>query len=159
MALYRSAFRLVEGCTKTCQACPPNFQFFRTSFASSKLLSVVVRVLLFAEVCHNTSQIVMCLLACSAPKSNLAKPAVDVLNKAVALFETGIESGSVHLSENMVGPHSAVACRLALTLASLRRRLCVTYTSKRVKQWRKPEAPASSPPRHCERTNSIGSLA
>jgi hypothetical protein len=46
MALYRSAFRLVEGCTKTCQACPPNIQFFRTSFASSKLLSVVVRALL-----------------------------------------------------------------------------------------------------------------
>jgi len=43
MALYRSAFRLVEGCTKTCQACPPNFQFFRTNFASSKVLSVVVR--------------------------------------------------------------------------------------------------------------------
>ena len=45
----------------------------------------------------------MCLLACSAPKSNLAEPALDVLNKAVALFDTGIESGSVHLSENMVG--------------------------------------------------------
>jgi hypothetical protein len=44
MALYRSSFRLVEGCTKTCQACPPNFQFFRTNFASSKVLSVVVRV-------------------------------------------------------------------------------------------------------------------
>ena len=43
MALYRSAFRLVEGCTKTCQACLPNFQFFRTNFASSKVLSVVVR--------------------------------------------------------------------------------------------------------------------
>lgn len=42
MALYRSAFRLVEGCSKTCQACPPNFQFFRTNFASSKVLSVVV---------------------------------------------------------------------------------------------------------------------
>lgn len=45
----------------------------------------------------------MCLLACSAPKSNLARPALDVLNKAVVLFDTGIESGSVHLSENMVG--------------------------------------------------------
>jgi hypothetical protein len=33
----------------------------------------------------------------------LAKPALDVLNKAVALFEAGIESSSVHLSENMVG--------------------------------------------------------
>jgi hypothetical protein len=44
MALYRSAFRLVEGCSKTCQACPPNFQFFRTNFASSKVLSVVVRL-------------------------------------------------------------------------------------------------------------------
>ena len=42
MALYRSAFRLVEGCSKTRQACPPNFQFFRTNFASSKVLSVVV---------------------------------------------------------------------------------------------------------------------
>ena len=42
MALYRSAFRLVEGCSKTCQACPPNFRFFRTNFASSKVLSVVV---------------------------------------------------------------------------------------------------------------------
>jgi hypothetical protein len=51
----------------------------------------------------------MRLLACSAPKSNLAKPALDVLKKAVALFEVGIESGSVHLSENMVGPHSAMA--------------------------------------------------
>jgi len=91
MALYRSAFRLVEGCTKTCQACPPNIQFFRTSFASSKLLSVVI---------------VMRLLACSAPKSNLAKPALDVLKKAVALFEVGIESGSVHLSENMEAVHS-----------------------------------------------------
>jgi hypothetical protein len=29
---------------KTCQACPPNFQFFRTNFASSKVLSVVVRI-------------------------------------------------------------------------------------------------------------------
>lgn len=29
-------------------------------------------------------------------------PALDVLNKAVALFETGIESGSIHLSENIV---------------------------------------------------------
>ncbi|KAI0308382.1 hypothetical protein B0F90DRAFT_166430 [Multifurca ochricompacta] len=86
MALYRSAFRLVEGCSKTCQACPPNFQFFRTNFASSKVLSVVI---------------VMCLLVCSAPKSNLAAPALDVLSKAVALFETGIESGSIHLSENM----------------------------------------------------------
>ncbi|KAI9444607.1 hypothetical protein H4582DRAFT_2070341 [Lactarius indigo] len=86
MALYRSAFRLVEGCSKTCQACPPNFQFFRTNFASSKVLSVVI---------------VMCLLACSAPKSNLAAPALEVLGKAVALFETGIESGSIHLSENM----------------------------------------------------------
>jgi len=44
MALYRSAFRLIEGCTRTCQVCPPNFQFFRTSFSSSKVLSVVVRV-------------------------------------------------------------------------------------------------------------------
>ena len=43
MALYRSAYRLVEGCSKTCQACPPNFRFFRTNFASSKVLSVVVR--------------------------------------------------------------------------------------------------------------------
>jgi len=59
-------------------------------------------------------QIVMCLLACSAPKSNLARPALDVLNKVVALFDTGIESGSMHVSENMVslillsrvtGPH------------------------------------------------------
>lgn len=87
MALYRSAFRLVEGCSKTCQACPPNFQFFRTNFASSKVLSVVI---------------VMCLLVCSAPKSNLAEPALEILGKAVALFETGIESGSIHLSENMV---------------------------------------------------------
>jgi hypothetical protein len=86
MALYRSSFRLVEGCAKTCQACPPNFQFFRTNFASSKVLSVVI---------------VMCLLVSSAPKSNLAMPALDVLNKAVALFETGIESGSIHMSENM----------------------------------------------------------
>ncbi|KAI9455936.1 hypothetical protein BJY52DRAFT_1121559, partial [Lactarius psammicola] len=86
MALYRSAFRLVEGCSKTRQACPPNFQFFRTNFASSKVLSVVI---------------VMCLLVCSAPKSNLAAPALEVLGKAVALFETGIESGSIHLSENM----------------------------------------------------------
>ncbi|KAI0273975.1 fungal-specific transcription factor domain-containing protein [Russula aff. rugulosa BPL654] len=86
MALYRSSFRIVEGCTKTCQACPPNFQFFRTNFASSKVLSVVI---------------VMCLLVSSAPKSNLAMPALDVLNKAVALFETGIESGSIHMSENM----------------------------------------------------------
>ncbi|KAH9964107.1 fungal-specific transcription factor domain-containing protein [Russula dissimulans] len=86
MALYRSAFRLIEGCTRTCQVCPPNFQFFRTSFSSSKVLSVVI---------------VMCLLVCSAPKSNLAMPALDVLNKAVALFETGIEYGSTHLSENM----------------------------------------------------------
>lgn len=45
----------------------------------------------------------MCLLVSSAPKSNLAMPALDVLNKAVALFETGVESGSVHMSENMVG--------------------------------------------------------
>ncbi|KAI0299804.1 hypothetical protein BC826DRAFT_993430, partial [Russula brevipes] len=74
------------GCTKTCRACPPNFQFFRTNFASSKVLSVVI---------------VMCLLVSSAPKSNLAMPALDVLNKAVALFETGIESGSIHLSENI----------------------------------------------------------
>jgi hypothetical protein len=44
MALYRSGFRLVEGCSKTFQACPPNFPFFRTNFASSKMLSVVVRV-------------------------------------------------------------------------------------------------------------------
>jgi hypothetical protein len=44
MALYRSAFRLVEGCSKTFQACTPSFQFFRTNFASSKVLSVVVRV-------------------------------------------------------------------------------------------------------------------
>jgi len=86
MALYRSAFRLIEGCTRTCQACPPNFQFFRTSFSSSKVLSVVI---------------VMCLLVCSAPKSNLAMPALDLLNKAVVLFETGIECGSTHLSENM----------------------------------------------------------
>lgn len=86
MALYRSAFRLVEGCSKTHQACPPNFQFFRTNFASSKVLSVVI---------------VMCLLACSAPKSNLAAPALEVLGKAVALFESGTESGSIHLSENM----------------------------------------------------------
>jgi len=86
MALYRSAFRLVEGCSKTFQACPSDFQFFRTNFASSKVLSVVI---------------VMCLLVTSAPKSNLAMPALDVLNRAVALFETGIESGSIHLSENM----------------------------------------------------------
>ena len=44
----------------------------------------------------------MCLLVSSAPKSNLAMPALDVLNKAVALFETGIESGSIHMCENMV---------------------------------------------------------
>jgi hypothetical protein len=44
----------------------------------------------------------MCLLVCSAPKSNLAAPALEVLGKAAALFETGIESGSIHLSENMV---------------------------------------------------------
>jgi hypothetical protein len=52
---------------------------------------------------YSASQIVMCLLVSSAPKSNLAMPALDVLNKAVALFETGIESGSIHMSENMVG--------------------------------------------------------
>lgn len=55
------------------------------------------------ELGHNASQIVMCLLVSSAPKSNLALPALDVLNKAVTLFETGIESGSIHMSENMVG--------------------------------------------------------
>jgi hypothetical protein len=44
MALYRSAFRLVEGCSKTFQACPPNFRFFRINFASSKMLSVIVCV-------------------------------------------------------------------------------------------------------------------
>ena len=44
----------------------------------------------------------MCLLVCSAPKSNLAEPALEILGKAVALFETGIESGSIHVSENMV---------------------------------------------------------
>lgn len=57
----------------------------------------------FLEVHYRKSQIVMCLLVCSAPKSNLAMPALDVLNKAVALFETGNENGSIHLSENMVG--------------------------------------------------------
>src|ERR1700741_4919997 len=30
-------------------------------------------------------------------------PALDVLNEAVMLFETGIESGSTHMSKNMVG--------------------------------------------------------
>lgn len=44
MALYRSAFQLVEGCSKTFQACSSNFQFFRTNFASSKVLSVIVCV-------------------------------------------------------------------------------------------------------------------
>jgi len=56
----------------------------------------------------------MCLLVCSVPKSNLVRPALDVLNKVVALFDTGIESSSMHVSENMVslillshvtGPH------------------------------------------------------
>ncbi|KAF8274306.1 hypothetical protein EI94DRAFT_1714113 [Lactarius quietus] len=61
------------------QALPPNFQFFRTNFASSKVLSVVF-----------------------GPQVELSEPALEVLNKAVALFETGIESGSIHLSENMV---------------------------------------------------------
>ncbi len=50
----------------------------------------------------------MCLLVSSAPKSNLAMPALDVLNKAVTLFETGIESGSIHMSENMVGRFAIV---------------------------------------------------
>jgi hypothetical protein len=30
-------------------------------------------------------------------------PTLDVFNKAVTLFEKGIESGSIHMSENMVG--------------------------------------------------------
>jgi hypothetical protein len=30
-------------------------------------------------------------------------PALDVLDRAVALFETGVENGSIHMSENMVG--------------------------------------------------------
>ena len=59
-------------------------------------------LVLALDVCLRVSQIVMCLLVCSAPKSNLAMPALDLLNKAVALFETGIECGSTHLSENMV---------------------------------------------------------
>ena len=62
----------------------------------------------------------MCLLVSSAPKSNLAMPALDVLNKAVALFETGIEIGSIHMSENMsenmVGLTSTMAGDLMLTL-------------------------------------------
>lgn len=62
-------------------------------------------------LCHSTSQIVMCLLVSSAPRSNLAMPALDVLNKAVALFETGVESGSIHMSENMVGFHSSLLLR------------------------------------------------
>ncbi|KAI0275236.1 fungal-specific transcription factor domain-containing protein [Gloeopeniophorella convolvens] len=91
MALYRSAYRLVEGCTQTYQAKPPGFLFFRTNFASSKVLSAAI---------------VMCLLVCSAPKSNLAAPALDVLNKAVAILESGVESGSAHLSENMTAVRS-----------------------------------------------------
>lgn len=66
---------------------------------------MVVRFLtqvISSELCHSISQIVMCLLVSSAPKSNLAMPALDVLNKAVALFETGVETGSIHMSENMV---------------------------------------------------------
>ena len=57
----------------------------------------------------------MCLLVSSAPKSNLAMPALDVLNKAVTLFETGIESGSIHMSENMVSLPFTLARDLALT--------------------------------------------
>ncbi|KAH9957554.1 fungal-specific transcription factor domain-containing protein [Lactifluus volemus] len=90
MALYRSAFRLVEGCSKTFQACPPNFPFFRTNFASSKMLSVVI---------------VMRLLVTSAPKSNLAMPALDILNNAVALLEAGIESGSTKNMEAVRNLH------------------------------------------------------
>jgi hypothetical protein len=50
----------------------------------------------------------MRLLVTSAPKSNLAMPALDVLNSAVALLEAGIESGS--LSENMVSSASQWRC-------------------------------------------------
>ncbi|KAH9952962.1 hypothetical protein BGW80DRAFT_1469031 [Lactifluus volemus] len=90
MALYRSGFRLVEGCSKTFQACPPNFPFFRTNFASSKMLSVVI---------------VMHLLVTLAPKSNLAMPALDVLNNAVALLEAGTESGSTKNMETVRNLH------------------------------------------------------
>jgi hypothetical protein len=54
----------------------------------------------FFESHHSTQQSVMHLLVTSAPKSNLAMPALDVLNNAVALLEAGIEGGN--LSENMV---------------------------------------------------------
>jgi hypothetical protein len=64
---------------------------------------VFLAQVILPELCHSALQIVMCLLVSSAPKSNLAMPALDVLNKAVALFDTGIENGSIHMSENMVG--------------------------------------------------------
>jgi hypothetical protein len=85
-------------------------------------------------------------------------PALDVLNKAVALFETGIESGSIHMSENMVSLTFAIARDSMLTECTFHRKLCATCTAKPTRQWKKPEVLASDRIYHCARTNLTGSL-
>ncbi|KAI0053463.1 hypothetical protein FA95DRAFT_1481722 [Auriscalpium vulgare] len=83
MALYRSAYRLVEGCRTAVSNAPPIF--FRSNIACSKVLSAAI---------------VMCLVVCTAPTSNLANPALDVLDKAHAIFQRGMEGGNLLASEN-----------------------------------------------------------
>ncbi|KAI0066532.1 hypothetical protein BV25DRAFT_1988290 [Artomyces pyxidatus] len=83
MALYRSAYRLVECCRSTMMTAPTIF--FRSNLACSKVLSAAI---------------VLCLLVCSAPASNLAAPALEVLDRACEIFQHDVELGSLLASEN-----------------------------------------------------------
>ncbi|KAI0029497.1 fungal-specific transcription factor domain-containing protein [Vararia minispora EC-137] len=88
MALYRSAYRIVEASRLTMKLEPQIF--YRSNMAPSKTLSAAI---------------VMCLLVCAAPSSNLAPPSMEVLEKAISVIEHGVSNGNMSAKENMAAIH------------------------------------------------------
>ncbi|KZV74090.1 hypothetical protein PENSPDRAFT_749588, partial [Peniophora sp. CONT] len=84
MALYRSAYRIVEASRLAMELEP--YIFCSSNMAPSKIFSAAI---------------VMCLLVCSAPCSNLANPSLEVLEKALHVVERGAKHGNRSSEENI----------------------------------------------------------
>ncbi|KAA1467856.1 hypothetical protein DENSPDRAFT_833009 [Dentipellis sp. KUC8613] len=84
MAVYRAAYRTVEGAEIAARHI--HGMLFRTDFQCSRILS---------------ASIVVCLLVCSAPSSELAPACLDVLDRACGFFEHAASRGNNSASENL----------------------------------------------------------
>ncbi|KAI0319542.1 fungal-specific transcription factor domain-containing protein [Amylostereum chailletii] len=94
MALFRAAYRIVEASRLAMARAP---EMFRTSnLATSKVLSAAI---------------VMCLLVCTAASSNLAPASMEVLEKALAVVEHGVNDENTSATENVRQAREVMARR------------------------------------------------